>query len=424
MNVVQALEYIHSVSWKGSVPGLSRTRELLTRMGDPQKKLKFVHIAGTNGKGSTAAMTASILRQAGYRTGLYTSPYLFRFNERMGVDGADISDEELAEITEFVRPHAEAMADHPTEFELVTAIAMEFFVRRGCEIVVLEVGLGGELDSTNVIDPPEVAVITNIGLDHTDILGDTVAQIAQAKAGIIKRGCDVVIYRGAQAVEAVLEQACAAQGARLHRADFGSIRLRSHSFAGQVFDCGDLLGLELPLLGAHQLKNAAVALGAVQCLQNRGWRITQADIRAGLAQVRWPGRFERIARQPDFVVDGGHNPQCLEALAQNVRDYLAGRRIIGLTGVMADKDYRQMYETMAPLIAAFVTVTPNNPRAMSAESLAGVLKPMGKPVTACETVESGIRTAVALAGESGLVLSFGSLYLVGDVRARVLAGEK
>ena len=208
MTVQEALTYIHSVCWKGSVPGLERTQELLERMGNPEKSLRFVHIAGTNGKGSTAAMTASILRQAGYTTGLYTSPYILRFHERMQVNGVEISDEELADVTEFVRPHAEAMADHPTEFELVSCIAFEYFKRKGCDIVVLEVGMGGELDSTNVIDTPEVAVITNIGLDHTEYLGDTLEKVASAKAGIIKAGGTAVLYRSTPSVEAVFENRC------------------------------------------------------------------------------------------------------------------------------------------------------------------------------------------------------------------------
>ena len=206
MTYQEALSYIHSVCWKGSVPGLSRTRELLERIGNPQNQLKFIHIAGTNGKGSTAAMLASVFRAAGYCTGLYTSPFILCFNERMQVNGEMISDEELAEITEFVRPHAEAMQDHPTEFELVTVIAMEYFKRHKCDIVSLEVGLGGELDSTNVISTPEASVICNIGLDHTEILGDTLEKIASAKAGIIKGG-DAVIYRGKESVEQVFADA-------------------------------------------------------------------------------------------------------------------------------------------------------------------------------------------------------------------------
>ena len=420
MNITEALTYIHSVCWRGSIPGLSRTQELLRRMGNPEKKLKFVHIAGTNGKGSTAAMTASILRKAGYCTGLYTSPFLFRFNERMNINGADIADEELAEITEFVKPHAEAMTDHPTEFELVTAIAMEYFARHRCDIVVLEVGMGGELDSTNVIDPPEVAVICNLGLDHTEVLGNTLEEIAQAKAGIIKPGCSAVLYRGSPSVEAVFEETCKARGVELCKADFSALVSRSHSFAGQVFDFGSRKALEIPLLGAHQLRNAAVVLTAVDCLIRRGWSISEENIRDGLRDVVWPGRFELLRRNPDVIVDGGHNPQCLEALAQNVRDYLAGRNITALTGVMADKDSAHMYETMAPLVTRFVAVTPDNPRAMPAEELKNILTPFGKPVTACASVSQGVEEALRQAGPQGLVLAFGSLYMVGDVRKTVL----
>lgn len=422
MTVQEALAYIHSVSWKGSIPGLSRTRELLCRMGNPEKRLKFVHVAGTNGKGSTAAMLASILRKAGYCTGLYTSPFLFRFNERMNVDGEDISDSELAELTAQVRPHAEAMADHPTEFELVTAIAMAYFARHECDVVVLEVGLGGELDSTNVIDPPEVAVICNIGLDHTEVLGNTLERIAQAKAGIIKPGCAVALYRGLPSVEAVFEQACRERGALLRKADFTAIQPVTKGFDGQVFHYSSWKDLRLPLLGEHQLKNAAVALTAVECLRERGWSLSSESVYAGLRDVVWPGRFELLRRTPDFIVDGGHNPQCLEALAQNVRDYLGGRDITALTGVMADKDYSHMYGTMAPLISRFVTVAPDNPRAMPAEDLKRVLEPLGKPVTACPSVPSGVQAALELAGPHGVVLAFGSLYMVGDVRRTVREG--
>ena len=420
MTYEEALTYIHSVCWKGSIPGLSRTQELLARMGNPEKKLKFVHIAGTNGKGSTAAMTASILREAGYRTGLYTSPFLFRFNERMAVDGEDIGDEELAEITEFVKPHAEAMAEHPTEFELVTAIAMEYFARRGCDIVSLEVGMGGLLDSTNVIDPPEVAVITNIGLDHTEFLGNTLPEIALTKSGIIKEGCQVVTYRGDEDVERVFETVCREKNATWRKPDFDGISLKEHSFAGQVFDYGPYRNLELPLLGAHQLRNAAVVLTVVEGLRAKGWKISDQNVYDGIRKVKWPCRFELLRRDPVFIVDGGHNPQCLEALAGNVRDYLAGRDITALTGVMADKDYSDMYATMAPLVSRFVTVTPNNPRSLPAEALRDFLKSLGKPAVACESVEAGVFEAMRQAGKDGVVLAFGSLYMAGDIRYTVL----
>lgn len=415
MNVNEALTYIHSVSWKGSIPGLSRTNELLKRLGDPQKQLKFVHIAGTNGKGSTASMTASVLRAAGYRTGLYTSPYITCFNERMQIDGEMIADDELAEITEFVRPHAEAMEDHPTEFELVTAIAMVYFARHKCDIVSLEVGLGGELDSTNVIDTPEVSVICNIGYDHVEVLGSTLPEIAAAKAGIIKGG-DAVLYRQTPEVEEVIAARCAQTGTRLHLADFDSIRLKSYSFEGQIFDCGARKDIELPLLGEHQLKNAAVVLSVIDALTAKGWNISEEQLRTGLKTVTWPGRFELLRREPIFIVDGGHNPQCMEALVRNIRQYLP-MPLTALTGVMADKDYVDMYRLVAPYVARFVTVTPGNPRALPAEELAKNLSQFGKPVTACETVADGVRTAIAQTPAGEAVLAFGSLYMVGDIRA-------
>ena len=288
MNAQEAIAYIHSVCWKGSIPGLGRTRELLRRMGNPEQYLRFVHIAGTNGKGSTAAMTASILRKAGYRTGLYTSPYIYRFNERMQVDGEDIPDALLAEITESVKPLADAMEESPTEFELVSCIAFEYFKRMHCDIVVLEVGMGGALDSTNVIPVPEVAVITNIGLDHTEFLGDTLEKIAETKSGIFKEGGHAVVYRGTPGVEAVFERVCAERHVSLKKADFEHLTSVSHSLEGQVFDCGDRKGLFLPLLGSHQLHNAAVVLSVCDTLREEGWQITEQNIRDGLHDVRLP----------------------------------------------------------------------------------------------------------------------------------------
>ena len=417
MTPEEALSYIHSVCWKGSIPGLSRTRELLEKMGNPQNQLQFVHIAGTNGKGSTAAMTASILRKAGYRTGLYTSPYIFRFHERMQVDGQCISDEELAEITEFVRPLAESIEDHPTEFELVTCIAMEYFKRHHCDVVSLEVGMGGELDSTNVIQSPLVAVLTNIGLDHTEFLGDTLEKICETKSKIIKPGTIAVTYREKPSVEAVIDARCKEVGAKWMPADFDSIHLVSASLEGQVFDWGPYLGIHLPLLGKHQLYNAAVVLTIVKALRERGLEISDEAMRQGIASVSWPGRFELVARNPLFIVDGGHNPQCIEALVNNVREYLGGKRLTILTGVLADKDYGDMYQDMAQYAAAFVAVTPPNPRALPAQELKAYLERFGKPVTACDTVAEGVALAKKLAGADGVVLAYGSLYMVGDIEA-------
>ena len=415
-NADEAIAYIHSVCWKGSIPGLGRTRNLLDLMGNPQDTLKYIHIAGTNGKGSTAAMTASILQKAGYRVGLYTSPYIYRFNERMQIDGEPISDRELTEITAWIKPKAQSMEESPTEFELVSCIAFEYFKRNRCDIVVLEVGMGGALDSTNVIGAPEVAVITNIGLDHTEVLGDTVEKIAETKSGIFKTGCNAVVYRSTPSVEAVFEEVCAQKKVPLAKADFDSLHLVSHGLEGQVFDCGSRKGLELPLLGDHQLHNAAVVLSVADALIARGWKITEENIREGIRDVSWPGRFDIMRKDPLFIIDGGHNPQCIEALVKNIQDYLADKRVVVLTGVLADKDYADMYTPVMPLVEEFVCITPPNPRKLDAQLLAQYLKDKGAVATACETMEDGVRTAMEKAGTDGAVLCFGSLYSIGAIR--------
>lgn len=416
MNATEAIEYIHSVCWKGSIPGLSRTQTLLAKMGNPEKKLKFVHIAGTNGKGSTAAMTASILRKAGYRTGLYTSPYIYRFHERMQVDGEEISDEDLVEVTEYVKPLADSMEESPTEFELVCCIAFEYFYRKKCDIVVLEVGMGGEMDATNVIDTPEVAVITNIGLDHTEVLGNTVEKIAETKSGIFKENGHAVVYRSTPSVEEVFERICAERNVSLKKADFDSLKLKSHSLTGQVFDCAERKDLVLPLLGDHQLHNAAVVLAVADTLMEEGWHITEENIRDGLRDTSWPGRFDVMRQEPLFIIDGGHNPQCIEALVKNIEDYLVGRNVIALTGVLADKDYADMYKPVMPLVKQFVCITPPNPRKLPAEQLAQYLRNVGAEAVACESIEAGVQTAMELAGKDGAVLCFGSLYSIGAIR--------
>ena len=416
MTAEQAIASIHSFLRKGSTPGLYRIRELLDRIENPQRKLKFIHIAGTNGKGSTAAMTASILSRAGYRTGLFTSPFVYRFQERMQVNGVQISDEDMAAVTEAVIPYAAAMDEKPTEFELVCAVAFTYFLRQNCDIVVLETGMGGAVDATNAIDVPEVAVITNIGLDHTEFLGDTLEKIAENKAGIFKEGGSAVIYRGTPGVEAVLVQICRERHVSLKKADFDSLHLISRSLEGQRFHCGARENLFLPLLGDHQLHNAAVVLAIVDTLIGKGWNISETHIREGLARVIWPGRFDIVCRDPLFIIDGGHNPQCIDALVKNIRDYLPGRRIVVLTGVLADKDYVDMFRPVMPYAERFVCITPPTPRKLEAAILADYLRQAGAVAVGCDTIEAGVQAAVALAGTDGVVLSFGSLYTIGAVR--------
>lgn len=413
----EAIDYIHSFNWLGSRPGLSRTGELLSRMSHPEEKLKFVHIVGTNGKGSTAAMIAQILQEAGYVTGLYTSPYLWRFHERIRVNGAEISDEELGAATTHARQCAQEMEDHPTEFELVTCIALEHFLRKGCDIVVLEAGLGGRLDSTNAIPSPEAVVVTNIGLDHTDLLGDTTEKIAAEKAAVIKAGCGVVLYEQVPSVMELVAQACHEVNAPLTVADFSALHVQEDSREGQRFDYGSFQDVEITLLGAHQRRNAAVALETVQALRRRGWGIPDAAIRSGLERVQWPGRFEILQARPWVVADGGHNPQCAETVRANLDTYFPGDKVVFLLGVLADKDYARLVAQIAGKARAFVAVSPDNTRALSAEKLGAHLAGYGLPVTVCPTVQEGVAAALALAAEDGVVCALGSLYMTGAVRA-------
>ena len=426
MTYEEALQYIHAVSWKGSRPGLSRITELMRRLGDPQNGLKYVHIVGTNGKGSTAAMLSSVLTRAGYRTGLFISPYVVDFRERMQICGEMIGREELAAFTERVRPFAETMEDLPTEFELITAIALCWFAARRCDIVILEAGMGGEFDATNVIPAPEAAVITNVGLDHTEYLGPTVEAIAETKSGVIKPGCDAVAYPNPPSVLEVLARRCLERGASLTVADPDRLQLLSRSLAGQRLRFG-ALELELPLLGEHQIRNAAVVLTVIERLRGRGFAIPDEAVQDGIAAVRWPGRFELLGRDPLFVLDGGHNPQCMEALLQAAEDYLAGKRLTVVTGVLADKDYASMYDRMAPLAERFFTLTPPNPRALPGEALAEWLRRYGKPVEACQSAREAVDKALAAAPKDGAVLCFGSLYLASELRAAYLerrAGDR
>lgn len=416
MDYKEALEYINGISWLGSKPGLTRVSELLERLGRPQDGLRFIHIAGTNGKGSCAALLASVMKCCGYRTGLFTSPYLFRFNERMQVNGKPIGDEALAEIVTQVKPAAEAMADHPTEFEMMTAAAFLWFQQEKCDIVVLETGLGGRLDATNVIGAPEAAVIMNIGLDHTQILGDTVEKIAAEKAGIVKPGCDCVLYQQQESVMAVVRKRCAALGVGLHVADFSQIQSEFDSLYGQSFAYKEEL-YALPLLGKHQLKNAATALEVVEVLRAKGWKLEQSDVEHGIYAVSWPGRFELIHDDPLFVVDGGHNPQCAETVVDNLMNYFGGKHRVMLVGMLADKDVEGTLTILDRAADEYICTTPESERALPAEELAKKLEKYGKQITVCPAIPDAVGAACDAAGDTGMVCAVGSLYSVGAIRA-------
>ena len=410
MTDMEAVELIHQRAWVGQKPGLERIRRLLGRLGNPQEKLKFVHIAGSNGKGSTAAMLASVLTAAGLKTGLYTSPHLWRFHERFQVDGVPIPGEELVEIAVQVL----AAAEDETEFELMTAIGMVHFLRSKCDIVVLETGLGGRLDSTNIIPPPEAAVITHIGLEHTELLGDTLDKIAAEKAGIIKEGCSVVLYEQGFDLYGLFEEICRFRYSRLALA--GSPVVLSSGLEGQTFTYRGSGPYHIALLGEHQISNAAVVLETVKVLRQRGWEISEEALVRGLEEARWPGRLELAWYSPNVILDGGHNPQCMEALARSLRGLYPEKKLLFLTGVLADKDYPAMMGELLPLAKEFFTITPDSPRAMSAQELADYLRGRGGRAAPCGTVREALDQVLAAAEPQDVVCVTGSLYMIGEVR--------
>ena len=426
MSGFDPIAYINEPRWQESRLGLERVVELLERMGRPQDRLRFVHVAGTNGKGSTCAYLESILRQSGCKTGLFTSPYIIEFSERIRVNGENIPLDELRDVTLFVRGHAEAMAEktgeHPTEFELMTAVAFEHFARSGCDIVVCEVGLGGRLDSTNVIEAPEVCVITRIGLDHTDLLGDTPEAIACEKAGIIKPASAVVSWpQDDHAAMSAIEGVARACGASVHVPDFSQLEVlpvegdvRPFVYRGERFTT--------KLLGSYQPSNAALAIEAARMLRTRGWNTTDAVISEGIARTRWPGRFEVVSTDPvPLVIDGGHNPQGAVVLAESLRDVFPGRPVVFVMSVLADKDYRAMIAQVVPLAAAFVCAAPPNPRALAAPDLAAAVREQAGDTMRIEVADdlpAALERARALAASDSVICAFGSLYSIDRLMSR------
>ena len=423
--------YINEPRWQAVRLGLDRTRELLDRMGRPQDRLKFVHVAGTNGKGSTCAYIASVLQAAGYRTGLFTSPYIIEFEERIRVNGENISKNDLRDVTLFVREHAMAMAavsgDHPTEFELMTAVAFEYFARSECDIVVCEVGMGGRLDSTNIIDAPEVAVIVRLGLDHTNMLGDTIEAIAHEKAGIIKAGSTVVSWpQDDEAAMKVVERAARENGCEFVVPDFDGLLVREIDENGVRKFYYDGRLFHTRLLASYQPYNAAVAIEAVEALRRRGWKVEyQPHMTEGIFQVSWPGRFEVVSTgQPTVIVDGGHNPQGAAVLAESLRDVFPDRRITFVMSVLADKDYRAMIAEVLPLANAFVCVTPPNPRKLDAADLAQAIRDQAgdadMPIEVADDFADAMEKARQIAG-LGTICVFGSLYSLSEAKKTLLA---
>ena len=433
MTPEEAISYIENYGWSTTRLGLGRTKALLDALGNPQRELKFIHVAGSNGKGSTCSMLAEILKNAGYKTGLYISPYIEVFNERIQINGEYIPGERLAQITERVKTIADSMEDHPSQFELVTAIAIQYYHEEQCDIVVLEVGMGGSLDSTNAIDSPEVAVITNIGLEHTEYLGNTLEEIAETKGGIIKSGCNCVCYDSAPEVRNTISKICREKNVPLSVVDFSRINPTYSDLDGQRFiytldtsndsarnDC--FTEYNLALLGEHQLHNAIVVLETVNALRTRGWIVPEEAVKNGLAEVKWPARFEVLTKDPIFILDGGHNPQCAEALVESIKEYLPDQKIVFLLGVLADKDYNSIIDMMMPFAEEFICVTPISDRALPANELAEFIKNKGGKSNSVDTIPNGIMVSQEVAQKNNnAIIAFGSLYLAGAVRSEFKA---
>lgn len=397
---------------------LGPTRRLLSRLGNPQERFEAVLVAGTNGKGSIAALIASVLGCGGHRVGLYTSPHLVDVRERIRVGGRLISTGDLRELAGEVR---EAVREDVTYFEFTTALAFLHFLRNGVDVAVLEVGLGGRLDATNVVRP-KVGVISNISLEHRAYLGRRLADIAREKAGIVKPGGRVVTAARQRAVLETLADIARERGARIYRVG-RDIRVRTRgdgvfSYFGLERNIPEL---RLHLRGRHQVVNAACAIGAVEILAGSGFRVDEDSIRQGLATCRWPGRLEVLRENPAVVVDGAHNPAGASALRAALEEDFSRRKLILVFGVLSDKDHRGMLRRLAPLADHVVLTRPREARALPPEVAARFVRGMGKRVEVVEKSERALARALALAGEDDLILVTGSLYLVGEARSRLAA---
>ena len=421
---MDAISKIHEFLRFGTVLGLERMNALLSKLDNPQEDLKVIHVAGTNGKGSVCRYIYEALREAGYRTGLYTSPYLEVFNERIEMDGAYISDEDLEQLTNRVLEKVEEMTaeglESPTEFEVVTAIAFLYFSEKKADYVVLEVGLGGRGDSTNVVKKPLASVITSISLDHTDRLGNTIGEIAAEKAGIIKEGCLTITSAEQDEALEVLQQKADQMGAALYDSRELPCRIKEETEEGSCFTSeifGDTYEIEITMLGAHQVQNALTALETLVLLRRKGLlKISNEAIKAGFRKARQIGRLEILSKEPLVLIDGAHNPDGAKALKQTVDRLFIGRKILMTTGVLADKDVDGILDSFMAITGDFVATEPDNPRKMSAENLANKIAERGGKCCVCKTPQQAVEWVKAHAKDYDLFLFAGSLYLIGKIR--------
>ncbi len=419
MTYEEAIETVNSLLVFGGHLGLERISELEKRLGSPDKRLKFVHIAGTNGKGSTAALLANTLTSAGYKTGLFISPYVLEFRERFQIDGNMMPKDKLAEIVERLYPIVLEMREEDkviTEFEFVFAIALEWYAEQNCDIVVLETGLGGRFDATNMIDTPLVSVITSISFDHMQILGDTYSKIAFEKCGIIKpNGITVVYGEQYDGVTDVIGNAARDKDNELYIADINSVKKIRSSLDGSEFifkcDMCEEMSLTVPLIGDHQLKNSATALYTLMILRRCGFDIPYEAIKRGFATVKFPARLQLMRKNPIVLLDGAHNRGGAEALAKAVKDNLGGIKKLAIVGMLADKEVERALSELIPLFDEVIAVEPNSPRAMKADDLAKIASKYCTSVTAITDCKQAYDLALSHTDENGAIVIFGSLYL-------------
>ncbi len=419
MNYAECRKYIEDSQSLGRVLGLFGMQELMRRLGNPQEELAFVHAAGTNGKGSVLAYVASALRNAGYCTGRYTSPAIFEYREIIEVDGQVISQEEFASAFTPVAEAADAMErdgfSHPTPFEMETAAAFLHFRRKGCQIVALETGMGGETDATNLVTNTKVAVLTSISLDHMDALGNSLEEIARCKAGVIKPGCRVVSTLQEPEAAHEIERACAEKGVSCTWVDYRNAHIISQDLHGQRFSYeGNTYATRLS--GLCQVENAAVAVKVLEALVDMGFPLSKEQTREGIAKASWPGRFTLLRENPAVILDGAHNPQAARQLAASLEKCFAGKKIIYILGMFRDKDYRQVASIMAPLAYEILTVeTPGNLRALPADELAREVGEFHERVTAVSSLGEAAALSLEKAGADGVVAVFGSLSFLGEI---------
>lgn len=424
MNYEEAREYLDQVSKGGSILGLDNMRELLKRLENPQDSLKFVHISGTNGKGSVLAYVSTVFKEAGYRTGRYISPTLFSYREKIQVNESFIGREDLARLTEEVKKAAEEMQNSgkgfPTIFEIETALAFLYFAKQKCDIVILETGLGGALDATNVITTSVMEVITSISMDHMEFLGDTLGKIALQKAGIIKPHTSVVsAVQDMEAME-VIQDVCRKKECVFDTVDQEQIKDISCGYEGQSFSYKDWKNIKISLMGSYQIKNAALALEAIEALRKLGYELNDKAVYQGMKTAVWKGRFTVISKEPFIIMDGAHNQAAAEELVRSLKLYYPGKKFYYIFGMFRDKDYHQVIRLTAPLAEHIVTVeTPENPRALPAEELKKAVAEVNPSVEAAGSLRMAVNQVMEQIDKDAVIVIFGSLSFLGEAEMAV-----